>query len=86
MIEGKNVNIRDIEIKDAEFVLSLRCNEKKAKYLHRTSEDIDKQIEYIKHYKTLNNEYYFIIENKLSEPIGTYRIYDLKENSFCIGI
>ncbi|MGM9994305.1 MAG: GNAT family N-acetyltransferase [Candidatus Avigastranaerophilus sp.] len=83
--EGKFVNIRDIEEKDAEFVLSLRCDKKKSQFLHKTDPDIQKQINYIRHYKTLDNEWYFIIENKEGKPIGTYRIYDLRQDSFCIG-
>ncbi len=85
LIEGKFVFIRDVEIEDAEFILKLRCDEKKAKYLHKTEYNVSKQIDYIKKYKELNNEWYFIIENKKHTPIGTYRIYDLKEDSFCIG-
>lgn len=84
-IYGKYVNLRDVEIKDAEFILSLRCDENKAKYLNKTEYNIKKQQEYISHYKTLDNEWYFIIENKESKPIGTYRIYNLKEDSFSIG-
>ncbi len=85
MLSGKFVNLRDIETKDAKFVLSLRCDEKKSRYLHKTEFDIKAQIAYIERYKKLDNEYYFIIENKSGEPIGTYRIYDLRKDSFCIG-
>ena len=84
-LEGKYTNIRDIEIEDADFILSLRCDEKKSKFLHKTQFNVENQQNYIKHYKTLDKEWYFIIENKKNEPIGTYRIYDLKEDSFCIG-
>ncbi len=85
-IAGKTINLRDIEIKDAEFTLNLRLNSKKNKFLNQTSKDLEKQIEYIKRYKNLNNEWYFIIENKASlEPLGTVRIYDVIGNSFCWG-
>lgn len=84
-IFGKNVNVRDVEIDDADFILSLRCDDKKSKYLHKTEYNIQKQQDYIKHYKTLDNEWYFIIEDKNCKPIGTYRIYDLRKDSFCIG-
>lgn len=84
-IIGKYVNLRQINIEDASFVLSLRCDEKKSKYLHKTENNIEQQKNYITNYLTKNNEWYFIIENKQNEPIGTYRIYDLKKDSFCIG-
>ena len=85
LLQGKYVNLREVELNDAEFILSLRCDEQKSKFLHKTENNLLKQIEYLKKYKTLDNEWYFIIENKQDKPIGTYRIYDLKENSFCIG-
>jgi RimJ/RimL family protein N-acetyltransferase len=84
-IEGKFVNLRDVEVEDAKFILSLRCDEKKSRFLHKTEYDLKKQEEYIKKYKTLDNEWYFIIENKNGESLGTTRIYDLREDSFCIG-
>lgn len=84
-IFGKNVNIRDVEVEDAGFILSLRCDKKKSKFLHKTEYNLSKQQAYINHYKTLDNEWYFIIEDKNCKPIGTYRIYDLKKDSFCIG-
>ena len=84
-IEGKFVNIRDDVEADSEFILSLRCDEKKSKYLHKTENNVEKQREYIRRYKNLTDELFFIIENKKHEPIGTYRVYDLKEDSFCIG-
>lgn len=85
IIKGKFVNIREVDINDAKFILSLRCNNKKSKYLHKTEYNLQKQIDYIKKYQTLNDEWYFIIESKKNKPIGTYRIYDLKQDSFCIG-
>lgn len=82
---GKYVNLREVEINDAEFILSLRCNEAKSKFLNKTEYNIEKQQDYIRKNKKLDNEWYFIIEKKDEEPIGTYRIYDLKKDSFCIG-
>ena len=84
-LNGKYVTLREVRLEDAEFILNLRCDEKKAKYLHKTPNDIKKQIEYIKNYFFLKNEWYFIAENKSGKKIGTYRIYDIKNDSFCIG-
>lgn len=84
-ISGKNINLRDIEISDAQFVLNLRTNEKKSLYLHKTDADIQKQIDYINKYKTLENEWYFIIEDKEGKSLGTVRIYDVIDDSFCWG-
>lgn len=85
ILQGKYVNLRDIELEDAEFILNLRCDAEKSKHINKTSNDIKKQEDYIRQYKTLDNEWYFIIENKNSKSIGSYRLYDLKEDSFGIG-
>lgn len=84
-MEGKYVNLREVELDDAEFILKLRCDEKKSRFLHKTENNLEKQIEYLKHYKTLDNEWYFIIENKSHEPLGTSRIYDVKGKQYTGG-
>ncbi|MGX2985011.1 GNAT family N-acetyltransferase [Helicobacter sp. 23-1048] len=85
-IAGKSINLREVGIADAEFILALRCNEEKAKFLHKTENDLAKQIAYIENYKTKENEWYFIIESKSGEQLGTVRIYDVVDNDdFCWG-
>lgn len=82
---GKYVNLREVRIEDADFILQLRCDEKKSKFLHKTEYDLQKQEAYIKHYFEIPDEWYFIAEDKNANPIGTYRIYDIQGDSFCIG-
>jgi len=84
-ILGKNITLREIEVADADFVLSLRNDKKRGKYLSKTSDDVVSQVEYIKNYKAKAQNYYFIIEDKKHHPIGTVRIYDIRNNSFCWG-
>ncbi len=84
-LTGKNVRIRDVEISDAEFILALRCDPVKSAHLHKTENDLQKQIDYLKRYKTLDNEWYFIIEDLSSRPLGTARIYDVREDSYGSG-
>ncbi|MFR1671743.1 MAG: GNAT family N-acetyltransferase [Candidatus Gastranaerophilaceae bacterium] len=84
-IAGKSINLRDVEIDDAEFILGLRCNEEKSKFLHKTDNSLDEQIKYIENYKNKNNEWYFIIESKDHERLGTIRIYDVQGDDFCWG-
>lgn len=84
-IEGKYVNLREVQMEDAEFILSLRCDPKKSCFLHPTENNLEKQIAYLKHYFTLDNEWYFIIENKKHEPLGTTRIYDVKGLQYTPG-
>lgn len=84
-LQGKYVRLREVAVDDASFILSLRNNENKNKFLHKTDNSLNSQIEYIKKYLTLENEWYFVSENLKGEKIGVIRIYDLKEDSFCFG-
>ena len=58
---GKYVNLREITLDDAQFVLDLRCNGNKSKFLHKTENNLEKQIDYIKSYFKKDLEWYFII-------------------------
>ncbi len=82
---GKFINLREITVDDAEFVLKLRCNDKKSRFLHKTEYNLEKQVDYIKNYLKKNNEWYFIIENKEHTPIGTIRIYDVEGDKYTGG-
>lgn len=84
-LTGNYVSLREVTVDDAEFILSLRCDEKKSKFLHKTEYNVDAQKKYIERYLSLSDEWYFIIERKDGERIGTYRIYDVQGDSFCIG-
>lgn len=84
-LNGKYVNLREVTVDDADFILSLRCNENKSRFLHKTEYNLENQVAYIKNYFEIPDEWYFIIENKKGERIGTYRIYDIQGDSFCIG-
>lgn len=82
---GEHVKLRCVRIEDASFILSLRCDAKKTRFLHHTEYNVDKQVAYIKSRLALDNEWYFIIEDLVGNSIGTYRVYDLREDSFSIG-
>ncbi len=80
------VDVRLVEEKDAEFILSLRTDEKLARFLHKTDNDINKQIEWIKAYKEREKQgidYYFIYFYQ-DIPYALNRIYDITEQQ-CTG-
>lgn len=85
---GKNINIRTVDVDDAEFIFTLRQNGSKTKYLSKVTGSIETQKEWINDYKQREKEqkeFYFIIESKSEEKLGLVRMYDFKEDSFCWG-
>lgn len=51
ILSGKNINMRTVEIDDAEFIFTMRQNESKTKYLSKVSGSVETQKEWIKNYK-----------------------------------
>jgi RimJ/RimL family protein N-acetyltransferase len=84
LIKGKTLTFRDVNAEDADFILSLRTDQEKSQYLSTTSKDNSKQRLWLDRYSVADDEAYFIIEFK-GESIGTVRLYDAREDSFCWG-
>lgn len=72
-LSGIFVNLREVKLDDAEFILKLRTSGR-AQFLNKTQDNITLQYEYIKNYFSKKNEIYFIIENKFNKKLGTIRI------------
>lgn len=84
-IKGRNTVLRNATEDDAEFILSLRLDSNKNKYLSKTAIELQAQQQWLISYKISNDQAYFVIEDLMTNPIGTVRIYDAKSNSFCWG-
>lgn len=85
IIIGNRLILRNAEIEDAEFILKLRLDSTKNKYLSETSPELKNQINWLKKYAEDDSQVYFIICTKDGTPIGTVRMYDKQKNSFCWG-
>jgi len=88
VVEGKNINLRTVVVDDADFVFSMRQNQKKTKYLSKVYGTVEDQKTWITHYKDREEkqeEFYFILESKNGDKLGLVRIYDFQDNSFCWG-
>lgn len=83
-IYGKTLELRNVEVSDAEFILALRLDAKKSIHLSVTSNSLDCQRKWIDRYTYSTEQAYFIISH-YGEPIGTVRLYDPVEDSFCWG-
>jgi RimJ/RimL family protein N-acetyltransferase len=84
-VVGSNVVFRNATKDDAEFIVGLRTDPEKGKYLSPTSTDISLQVVWMEKYANDNSQIYFIIEDMRGERFGTVRLYDAQGDSFCWG-
>ncbi|MCP4473928.1 MAG: GNAT family N-acetyltransferase [Gammaproteobacteria bacterium] len=84
-VRGKSIFFREITVNDAKFIIELRTDPKNKKHLSVISNDIEKQRDYITNYLKCQTDYYFIICDWSNHPLGTIRIYDIRDDSFCWG-
>ena len=82
---GNRLVFRNASTSDADFILSLRTDDQKSRYLSATANDLEKQIQWLNDYENVQNQVYFIIESLSGELLGTVRLYDPQEKSFCWG-
>jgi len=82
---GHQLRFRDANPTDAEFILSLRLDEKKNQFLSKTRPDLQEQVRWLEEYQRAEDQAYFIIENGEDSPVGTVRLYDAKGDLFSWG-
>lgn len=83
-VVGKTLAFRDATVADAAFILSLRTDAEKSRYLSAVSGELADQQAWLERYAVADDQAYFIIEYQ-DEPIGTVRLYDPQGDSFCWG-
>ncbi|MCL2523740.1 MAG: GNAT family N-acetyltransferase [Betaproteobacteria bacterium] len=83
-VVGKSLFFRNATVADAEFILSLRTDREKSRYLSFVSGKLADQQAWMECYAKAEDQAYFIIMNQ-DDPIGTIRLYDPQGDSFCWG-
>lgn len=84
VVRGQTLLLRDASCDDAAFILGLRTDERKARHLSATANDVAAQRSWLEGYAKSDDQAYFIIEHE-EKPIGTVRLYDAQGDSFCWG-
>ena len=84
-VYGANIFLRDIDEQDADFVLGLRKDPVKSKYLSAISGSLEDQVNWIREYKNKRDQAYFIVCDKLGNKLGCIRMYEPMANSYCWG-
>lgn len=84
-VYGHQLMFRDATVADAEFILLLRTDASKNRYLSATSSDVQQQRDWLGRYGADASQIYFIICKRDGQPVGTVRLYDQQGDSFCWG-
>lgn len=84
-VTGARLRFRDATPADAGFILGLRLDADKGRFLSPTSEDVDAQVRWLCGYAADDSQIYFIIEDLRGAAVGTVRLYDARDRSFCWG-
>ena len=73
---------RLVELEDAEFILSLRNNEKLSRFINPTSTEMEDQINWLKEYKIREEKgedfYFMCLKDDKKTRQGLNRLYDIK--------
>lgn len=76
-----DIKLRTVDVNDAEFILELRNDERKKRFISETTTSVEDQKKWISAYKErekAGEELYFIGSDKDNIDFGLYRIYKIK--------
>ncbi len=79
-LEGYGYRLRPIKLADAAFVIQVRREDlERNRYIHPISEDVAEQETWLEHYFERDDDYYFIVENRVtSTPEGLIAFYNVE--------
>ena len=82
---GNQLILRNADAGDGEFIVRLRTDPQKQRFISTTSADLAQQMAWLEHYARTPDQAYFVVENMAGDKVGTIRIYAPVEDSFCFG-
>lgn len=73
VLEGKFINMRSVTVADSEFIVKLRSDPEKYKYIHPPVDGycVDMQNKWLEKQRATEGDYYFIFEDKDGNRLGT---------------
>lgn len=77
-MDGYAYRLRPVKMADAKFIVDTRLEDlERNQFIHRISPDVSEQEEWLKAYFERENDYYFIVENRITgKQEGLISIYD----------
>jgi Acetyltransferase (GNAT) domain len=85
LVRGHKLVLRDAQVADAAFIHTQRVHPRNAVQLSATSPRLADQVAWMQRYAEDTRQAYFVIETLDGQPLGTVRLYDAREDSFCWG-
>jgi RimJ/RimL family protein N-acetyltransferase len=79
-LAGKYCALRNINVSDAEFIVSLRKDNERNQFLNAIQPDFFVQSEYIESQRDSINNIYLVIEDLQHNKVGTVKITDIDTN------
>jgi RimJ/RimL family protein N-acetyltransferase len=83
LIRGHHLVFRDVDPGDAEFIVSLRADNDKNRFLAKPT--LEEQRAWIAAYRLSEDQAYFIVADRGLRPLGTVRLYGAVGDSFSWG-
>jgi RimJ/RimL family protein N-acetyltransferase len=84
VIEGFGFRLRPVCLDDAAFILQLRSEGERTRFVHPVSSQVEDQEDWIRRYLIREGDFYFIIENTHTDDAeGTISIYDVSVEEKC---
>ena len=65
-IDGSAFRLRPVRLEDAAFIVELRSDSERGRYLHRGAADTASQEQWLRTYFKTPGDYYFIVENRIT--------------------
>lgn len=86
-LDRYGLHVRLVREEDAEFIVRLRTDSRMSRYIHSTSDSVEKQRQWIVDYRQRESEgkeYYFIFSID-HENVGLARLYNIENGKFTSG-
>ena len=84
-VRGHTLALRNALVSDAPFIHAQRLQPRNALQLAATSPQLADQVAWMQRYAQDTRQAYFVIEALDGRALGTVRLYDAREDSFCWG-
>jgi RimJ/RimL family protein N-acetyltransferase len=81
-VDGYCYRLRPVTLDDAAFIVNLRTDSIRSKYINPISDDVSLQIDWLNCYFDRVGDYYFVVEHIESrKPEGLISLYDVSDRS-----